>query len=79
MENEKDASADATVLDCGGVTLVPGVAYRARWYKGQLKILVPGTGGGEKLKESTYTIVRSQKMTVDEERDCKACVLVKEQ
>lgn len=79
MENEKDAAAEAKVPDCGGVTLVPGVPYRARWNKGELKILVSSTDGKSKPKESTYTVIRSQKMTVDEMQDCKACVLVKEQ
>jgi hypothetical protein len=39
LEGEKDAATAATVPDCGGLTLIPGVVYRARWQKGSLKIL----------------------------------------
>jgi hypothetical protein len=55
--------------------------YRARWQKGSLKILAqePGQDSGSKAKEATFTVVRAQKMTVQDTQDCKACVLVKEQ
>ncbi|MGA8492534.1 MAG: hypothetical protein WB711_19060 [Terriglobales bacterium] len=81
LEGEKDAAAAATVPDCGGLTLVPGVVYRARWQKGNLKILVqePGQDAGSKAKEATFTVIRAQKMTVKDAGDCKACILVKEQ
>jgi hypothetical protein len=81
LEGEKDAAAAATVPDCGGLTLVPGFVYRARWQKGNLKILVqePGQSAGPKAKEATFTVVRAQKMTVQDTQDCKACVLVKAQ
>jgi hypothetical protein len=82
LEGEKDAAAAAAVPDCGGLTLVPGVVYRARWQKGNLKILFqePGQDVGAKTKEATFTVIRAQKkMTVQETQDCKVCVLVKEQ
>lgn len=81
LEGEKDAAATAAVPDCGGLTLVPGFVYRARWQKGNLKILVqgPGQDAEPKAKEATFTVIRAQKMTVQETQDCKACVLAKEQ
>jgi len=81
LEGEKDAAAAAAVPDCGGLTLVPGVVYRARWQKGNLKILVQSSGQGaeQKAKEATFTVIRAQRMTVQETQDCKACALVKEQ
>jgi hypothetical protein len=81
LEGEKDAAAAATVPDCGGLTLVPGFVYRARWQKGNLKILVqePGQNAGPKAKEAAFTVIRAQKMTVKDTQDCKACVLAKEQ
>ena len=81
LEGEKDAATAATVPDCGGLTLVPGVVYRARWQKGSLKILVQGPeqDAEAKTKEATFTVIRAQKMTTQERHDCKACVLVKEQ
>jgi hypothetical protein len=81
LEGEKDAATAATVPDCGGLTLVPRVVYRARWQKGSLKILVqgPGQDAEAKAREATFTVIRAQKMTTQERQDCKACVLVKEQ
>jgi len=81
LEGDKDAAAAATVPDCGGLILVPGVVYRARWEKGNLKILVqePGQDAASKAREAAFTVIRAQKMTVKDAEDCKACILVNEQ
>ena len=81
LEGDKDAAAAATVPDCGGLTLIPGVVYRARWQKGNLRILVPESGqdAASKAKDATFTVIRAQKMTAQETQDCKVCILVKDQ
>lgn len=78
LQGRSDAAATEELPDCAGAVLVPGVTYRARWQKGQIKVLVAADDSESKSRESTYTVTRSQKMTAEEERDCAACVLVKQ-
>jgi len=67
---------------CDDVTLVPGTVYRARWQKGNLRILITDNdrqGSAKKSREATFTVVGSKKMSTEESSRCKVCVLAKEQ
>jgi len=55
---------------------VPPGTYKARWDKERLKVLLDY---GEKPREIAFEVVGSQRMTVKEMDECKACTLAKEQ
>jgi len=63
---------------CSDVAMVPGSTYRARWNRGQLKVLIPPDKSGGRQREATFTVLHSKKMTAEEMESCKVCVLVKE-
>jgi hypothetical protein len=61
---------------CWDVTLVPGTIYRARWNRGDLTVSVSADDkSGARLREATFTVDRSNKMTSDEMLNCRVCVI----